>query len=245
MARLIRGRSFSFPVLDFLAAAARLNACSVIRNADGVIEVKFDRKPHEKVKRERKRDASSSAPPAKRVKTETAKKWEPRRLRPDDGDQAITDTFCDPGLWTGKIEAPTELPTKLNVLETFAGAGGLYFGGTGSRGNRTVSIFRPMPHGDLVCVVLSARSAAYRMSTVATAPRSLWALENSPAHPLTDGAHFPFGLFQSVPLPYGARNSPGLRVPCPALPVDISVPPRSTVLCVVQPPDEPAVYCGG
>jgi DNA (cytosine-5)-methyltransferase 1 len=125
---------------DFLAAAARLNACSVIRNADGVIEVKFDRKPHEKVKRERKRDASSSAPPAKRVKTETAKKWEPRRLRPDDGDQAITDTFCDPGLWTGKIEAPTELPTKLNVLETFAGAGGLYFGGTGSRGNRTVEI---------------------------------------------------------------------------------------------------------
>jgi hypothetical protein len=60
----------------------------------------------------------------------------------EDGDATVTGGECDPALWAAGnvIAAPATLPTRLNVLETFAGAGGLHMSGSATFGGVEVSI---------------------------------------------------------------------------------------------------------
>ena len=68
-------------------------------------------------------------PPKKRLRRPTPEghpSGQAKRFKP-----AITHHICDEQLWAGAITAPdlSDLPTHLNVLETFAGAGGLHMAG--------------------------------------------------------------------------------------------------------------------
>lgn len=58
------------------------------------------------------------------------------------GDKTVTAGQCDKKLWSAdyRIEAPSQLPTRLNVLETFAGAGGLHMSGSARFGDVEVTI---------------------------------------------------------------------------------------------------------
>uniref|UniRef100_A0A7S4GPC2 DNA (cytosine-5-)-methyltransferase n=1 Tax=Eutreptiella gymnastica TaxID=73025 RepID=A0A7S4GPC2_9EUGL len=119
---------------EFLEAAKLLGPFPVVHHKDGSIEVTIH-DPKAKVKKEKKRTVPPKAtcPPAKR--------WKPAvRVRKEDEELAITDTFCDHELWKGKIKAPAQLPSKLNVLETFAGAGGLHMEGKGTFGKIAVEM---------------------------------------------------------------------------------------------------------
>ena len=133
---------------EFLEAAKLLGPFPVVHHKDGSIEVTIH-DPKAKVKKEKKRTVPPKAtcPPAKR--------WKPAvRVRKEDEELAITDTFCDHELWKGKIKAPAQLPSKLNVLETFAGAGGLHMEGKGTFGKIAVSLM----HSHLCCTVLAQAS---------------------------------------------------------------------------------------